>query len=88
MAELAQLRDRLRRLRDQATEEKLELLAYRIDLALAEADMSLHAGRKSTGIGSIDQRGACHICVPMPAAVRTTRNTRGAIPAALIASSP
>lgn len=49
MTELAQLRDHLRRLRDQAAEEKRELLAYRIGLALAEAEMELARRQDEAG---------------------------------------
>jgi len=49
MTERAQLRDCLRRLRDQAVEEKRELPAYDIGLALAEAEMELARGQVSAG---------------------------------------
>ncbi len=49
MTELAQLRDHLRRLRDQAAGEKGELLAYRIGLALAEAEMELARRQEEAG---------------------------------------
>jgi hypothetical protein len=41
MTELKQLRELLCRLKAQATSEKRELLAHRIDLALAEVDRQI-----------------------------------------------
>lgn len=41
MTRIEELRDLLRRLKDQAASEKRELLAYRIGLALDEADAEI-----------------------------------------------
>ncbi|MFA7416148.1 MAG: hypothetical protein WC048_16885 [Rhizobium sp.] len=49
LTELAQLRDRLRCLRDQVAEEKRELLADRTGLVLSEADIELARRQNEAG---------------------------------------
>lgn len=48
MTRIEELRDLLRRLKDQAASEKRELLAYRIGLALDEADAEIARRQKAT----------------------------------------
>lgn len=47
MTRIEELRDLLRRLKDQAASEKRELLAYRIGLALDEADAEIARQQQS-----------------------------------------